>query len=67
MTRNPSISEAKEAILHVLGSRAVSYWLKDALRTALQRDCVDTARDAELLARLLRDYCNAVLRQGGEA
>ena len=67
MTHNPSIVEAKEAILHVLGSQAASYWLKDALRTALQRDCVDAAKDADCLARLLRDYCDAMLREGGAA
>lgn len=31
-----------------------SFWLKDALRTALSRDCVDALHDAELLVRVLQ-------------
>lgn len=33
---------------------AASYWLKDALKSALLRDAVDSANDAELLADILK-------------
>lgn len=37
----------------VLEDPAASFWLKDALRSALLRDPVDAANDSEVLARLL--------------
>jgi hypothetical protein len=57
--RTPSISE-------VLASPTTSYWLKDALRTALNRDCVDAANDAEVLAVILRTYANQTLGHDDE-
>lgn len=46
---------AENAIARVLASPASSDWLKAALRTALERDAVNAAHDADTLARLLRD------------
>ena len=40
---------------------AASYWIKDALKTALELDPVDAANDAEVLAQVLRDRCDEVL------
>ncbi len=40
---------------------AASFWLKDALRSALSRDPVDAANDAEVLARLLEQRCRSTL------
>jgi len=40
-------------IQELLDSPCTSYWLKDALRSALNRDCVDAAADAEVLAAVL--------------
>jgi hypothetical protein len=37
----------------VLADPAASFWLKEALVSALDRDPVDAANDAEVLARLL--------------
>ena len=48
-------------ISHVLNSPTTSYWLKSALRSALNRDCVDAAHDAEVLAQVLRAYANQAL------
>lgn len=38
----------------LLADPATSFWLKDALRSALTRDPVDAERDAEILYVLLR-------------
>jgi hypothetical protein len=38
----------------ILNDPATSYWLRDALRSALKRDIVDAANDAEALAELLK-------------
>jgi hypothetical protein len=38
-----------------------SYWLKSSLETALRRDPVDAARDAEILATILRKRCDDIL------
>jgi hypothetical protein len=48
-------------IEQVLADPAASYWLKFALRSALERDPVDAANDAEVVARLLEKRCRAIL------
>jgi hypothetical protein len=48
-------------IEQVLSDPAASYWLKFALRSALERDPVDAANDAEVLACLLEKRCRAIL------
>ena len=44
----------------ILSSPHHSFWLKDALRSALARDPVDAANDAELLLSVLSAHCEAV-------
>ncbi len=44
----------------ILRDPAGSLWLKDALRSALARDPVDAANDAEVLARLLDRRCRKI-------
>lgn len=39
---------------NVLNDFATSYWLKDALKSALNRDIVDALSDAERLVSLLK-------------
>jgi len=51
-------------IEQVLADPAASFWLKEALRSALTRDPVDAANDAEVLARLLDRRCQEILRRG---
>ncbi len=48
----------------VLADPAASFWLKEALRSALDRDPVDEANDAEVLAQLLDRRCQEILRRG---
>lgn len=45
---------------------AASYWLKAALRGALDRDPVDAAADALRLADALDEWCDAKLAQSLE-
>lgn len=47
----------------ILSDPAASYWLKDSLRVALNRDAVDALNDAEALAVALKD--NYQLARGG--
>jgi len=51
-------------IEEVLLNPAASYWLKAALRSALARDPVDAAHDADILARLLYRRCQEILAEG---
>ena len=44
----------------VLGDPAASFWLKGALRSALPRDPVDAANDAEILAWVLNERCRSI-------
>lgn len=48
-------------IVQVLADPAASFWIKQALTSALTRDPVDAAHDAGLLARLLDKRCREVL------
>ena len=41
-------------VTEILDNPGASDWLKDSLRTALHRDMVDAANDAEYLAGILR-------------
>lgn len=54
-----TIRHANEAgkvdIETLLRDPSTSHWLKHALRSALERDALDAARDADLLAELLED------------
>ena len=45
--------KVQEKIEAALNSQSLSYAAKDALRAGLQRDCVDAAHDAQLVADLL--------------
>lgn len=46
---------SRSEIQRLIDSPSTSYWLRDALRAALQRDRVDALRDAETLLRALRE------------
>jgi hypothetical protein len=48
----------------ILTSPSASLWLKDALQAALQRDPVDAAQDAELLALVLASRADSLLVAG---
>ena len=52
-----------QQIEEVLNDPAASFWLKAALRSALSRDPVDAANDAEVLARLLDARCRSIFWQ----
>ena len=56
---DPELPQIEE----VLRDPAASFWLKDALNSALARDPVDAANDAEVLARLLDRRCRQILGQ----
>lgn len=47
-TQTPSVDE-------ILADPSTSHWLKDALERALERDVVDAAKDATILAKALND------------
>lgn len=44
-----------DTILATLADPCTTYWLRDALKSALARDPLDALRDAEMLADLLRE------------
>lgn len=55
------LSDSSTLIVSLLSSPSSSSWLTDSLRTALLRDPVDAARDAELLAQVLGSRVDALL------
>ena len=54
-------AEVKQEIQRVVDSPCTSFWLKEAFEVLLQRDCLDAARDAELLASLLTARAKLIL------
>lgn len=44
----------------ILSDPAASYWLKDAVRAALDRDVCDALNDAEALAVAVKDHYQLV-------
>ena len=49
------------SIAQIMADPAASEWLKAALHTALSRDPVDAANDAEVLAKVLDRWCRQIL------
>ena len=61
--RSVASDEDLPQIDEILRDPAASFWLTNALRLALERDPVDAANDAEVLARLLDRRCRKVLNE----
>ena len=53
--------DALPTIEQILADPAASDWLKTALHTALSRDPMDAANDAEVLAKVLDRWCREIL------
>ncbi|EOF7683783.1 hypothetical protein ACRCRN_32230 [Pseudomonas aeruginosa] len=51
-----------DEIQKTLANKSTSAWLKQALESALERDPVDAANDAEVLAELLARRCDQLLQ-----
>ena len=61
---NGDVMTRRLEIEKVLEDPAASLWLKEALSSALDRDPVDAANDAEVLAQLLDRRCQEILSKG---
>ena len=59
MTAEIDLISAERRIHHALWHPALSPWLKDTLRSALEREPLALANDLELLAHLLRPWTEA--------
>ena len=49
--------------MKIMNDYAATFWLKRTLASALERDPVDAAADAEALAMALREHCDNVLQR----
>jgi hypothetical protein len=54
-------------IPEVLANPCTSYWLRDAIRSAVRRDPVDALNDAEFLADLLTARLDALVEHSSVA
>ena len=61
--KHPAAARKLPTVEELLASPCVSYWLKDALKTALNRDRVDASHDAELLAAVLGERTKKALAE----
>ena len=53
--------DLSQGVAEILGDPAASFWIKQALKTALARDPVDAANDADVLAEVLSQRCSRLL------
>lgn len=60
-TAREALKSAEEPIKWVLANQNMSEWLKQALRTAMDRDPVDVLNDLEILQTLLRLRCQCLI------
>jgi hypothetical protein len=49
-------------ITELVSDPCTSYWLKDALRSAINRDLCDAVNDAEILTAVLKARLNEIER-----
>lgn len=57
----PASRVAPPSVDGILAAPDTSFWLKDVLRAALERDPVDAAKDAEVLATVLKNRADDML------
>ena len=62
-TDKSTSAEIEHYLRNVANGQFASYWLKDAIKTLLERDCVDAARDAEFLGGCFQARADAILRE----
>jgi hypothetical protein len=66
--RAARLRQAQQRIAWIEAHPAFSGWLKEALRTARNRDPVDVMNDLEILTHLLRGWASATIdEQGGSS
>jgi len=61
--------ESDKTIARLLVDPSLSYWLKGALRTAVERDPLDALNDAEALCQVLTERAQEILdieERGGD-
>lgn len=63
---NAGTKSVDEEIQKVLASSGTSYWLRNALEKALDRDCVDAVGDAEYLFDVLSRRLNPLSQPDAE-
>jgi len=51
----------EDQMQRIIDDPCASYWLKDAIRALLARDCLDAARDAAVLASLFERRSQSIL------
>lgn len=56
-----AVEQIDENIAQIMAHNATSDWLKWALRTALTRDPIGVANDAEILFAILTTRMNAII------
>ena len=60
------MSAPRMKLEEILADPTASTWLKNALRTAVERDCVDATNDAEFLAEWLKERLEEIQGKGEE-
>lgn len=61
------MADLNDEIAAVLACPTTSFWLRQSLEQALNRDCVDAANDAEQLSHLLAARVRQLISDSGQA
>lgn len=56
MSMNLVMQLREDVPTHSTDTATMSYWLRDALKTAKQRDPIDAVNDAEYLLETLKEF-----------
>ena len=56
--------DVDKEIDRILSCYSTSFWLKDALKSSVQRDCVDALNDAEFLVAILSKRYQKIVDMG---
>ena len=54
MSVNDALAALQTRLAEISADQAISYWLRDSVLSAIERDPVDAVKDAEILLEILQ-------------
>ena len=54
MSGNDALAALQTRLAEISADQAISYWLRDSVLSAIERDPVDAVKDAEILLEILQ-------------
>jgi hypothetical protein len=61
MSVNDALAALQTRLAEISADQAISYWLRDSVLSAIERDPVDAVKDAEILLEILQLRVSVIL------